>query len=326
MERPSSSTWVIGGPLGIASTIILIVSVFAYFGEWWWALDIVANFRVQLVAVGIVVIVGGVTIHTRSVITVGILVAVVNLIPIVPLYAGVSSGVASFPEVRVASYNLQLGTSPDIGEVIEWLQSVDADVVFLHEADVDWVTAIERADLPYRVVGPMRAQGASYGTMALVRAGATVEYLDITQRPAPVVSLDVNGERVVVLGVHTVAPYDAIGSRLRDGDLLAIADWVNDQESRVVVAGDLNATPFSWSFRRMLEVSGLRNSQVGHGLQATWPTHNMLLRVPIDHLLYSDGLWIWDRSVHSNLGSDHFPIVVDLSLAPDVVDASDEGE
>ena len=92
-------------------------------------------------------------------------------------------------------------------------------------------------------------------------------------------------------------------------------DWSAEVSGRRVVAGDLNATPWSHPFRRLLADGRLHNSQRGYGLELTFPAHaTPLLQVSIDHVLYSDGFRVVDRRLGPALGSDHFPVVVDLAL------------
>jgi endonuclease/exonuclease/phosphatase (EEP) superfamily protein YafD len=82
-----------------------------------------------------------------------------------------------------------------------------------------------------------------------------------------------------------------------------------------MVVGDLNATPWSWPFRNLLATGRLRNSQVGFGVQPSFAaSSNPLFRVPIDHLVYSDALLVRQRRLGPRLGSDHFPLLVDLEL------------
>ncbi len=79
--------------------------------------------------------------------------------------------------------------------------------------------------------------------------------------------------------------------------------------------GDFNATPWSYPFRRLVGETDLTNSQRGFGLDASFPADNsVLIRVPIDHLLHNDGLVVIDRRLGPPLGSDHFPLVVDLAV------------
>ena len=292
---------------------VLTLSAVAYAGRVWWLLDLVANFRIQLAIVGLVVAVGGLVIRARPVVVLGAMIVGINLAPILPLYAGGDAGQQE-AEFRVVSYNLLLSGFRQPEQVIEWLGSVEADVVFLYEAGRPWTRLLQAADLPWIIVGPDGDLNKPSSTLALVGPQADVEFVDLVEWSAPIVTIDVKSEAVTLIGMHAPSPYSAQRARERDAELLAVADWVTEQTGHVVVAGDFNATPFSWSFRRMLDVTGLENSLVGFGLQPTWPVNNVLFRSPIDHLLYSNRLVVVDRQVLDSLGSDHYPIAVDLAI------------
>ena len=302
-----------GGPLGIVGIMIALLSVMAFYGEWWWLLDIAANFRPQLLVMGLGVLLGGAALRARGVAAIGLVVVALNLGPILPLYWG-AGATATDSELRIASYNLLQSATEDRGEVIEWLRTVDADVVFLQEASLRWARFIRRADLGWTVIDPRPRDYESFGTLALVPVDADVTFVDVLYRRSPAVTLEVDGEAVTVLGIHALSPYGRAQSEIRDTEFLELADWVNGLGNLVIVAGDFNASPFSWSFRRLLQVSDMQNSLDGFGLQPTWPTTNVFLRIPIDHLLYTDGFEVVDRQVLGSFGSDHFPIVVDLAL------------
>ena len=62
-----------------------------------------------------------------------------------------------------------------------------------------------------------------------------------------------------------------------------------------VLIADLNASRWSYPFRKLLRESGLRDSATGYGWQPTWPAHNPLMQTAIDHCLYSDGVEILER-------------------------------
>ena len=311
--RTTTRVWALGGPLGVVANALLLLSLLAFVGEWWWVFDIIANFRVQLALLGVGVILGGVALRTGAVAAVGLVLAVVNLIPVLPLYLS-GDAIDAEPDLRVATYNLRLGAAGDPAEVIDWLEDLDADVVFLQEAGDTWLRLVERSDLDLRIVEPRVPFRQRFGTMALVPADSEVEFVELTRRATPAVHLRVDGVDVTVLGVHTISPYRGDLARLRDSELVTIGEWAAQQSGEVVVAGDFNATPFAWAFQRLLEVGGLENSQTGFGLQTTWPTTNVLMRIPIDHVVHSEGLAVIDRRVDGPLGSDHLPVVVDLAV------------
>ncbi len=315
-EPPSrSATWTAGVPLAFVGIAVLVASVLAFAGEWWWVLDAVANFRIQLSIMGTGVVIGALALRLRSLVVLGLAIVAVNVVPIVPLFAG-GAGASVDRDLRIASYNVRAGAAENARQAVAWLATTDADIVFLHEATSRWRRLVERADLPWTIVGPEFENGEPFGTMALVPEGSEVRFEEVIRRATPAVTVEVDGEVVTVLGVHALSPYGSARSEARDRELLALGEWAAGQDERVIVAGDFNATPFSWSFQRLLEVGNLENSLEGFGLQPTWPSGNIFLRIPIDHLVHTDGIAVVDRRVADSFGSDHLPLIVDLAVVP----------
>lgn len=58
----------------------------------------------------------------------------------------------------------------------------------------------------------------------------------------------------------------------------------------------------------------MKDSSEGRGLQWSWPAGFRPLAIPIDHCLTSSGLRIDSRGMGPYIGSDHFPLVVDLEI------------
>jgi endonuclease/exonuclease/phosphatase (EEP) superfamily protein YafD len=125
----------------------------------------------------------------------------------------------------------------------------------------------------------------------------------------------VGDREVALLSSHPLAPSTETRSLLRDAQLRFAAEWAAGQTLPALVVGDLNATRWSHAFGRLTSIGGLSNSEDGFGFQPTFPaTASILLRVPIDHLLHSDEWVVVDRRLGPAMGSDHFPLVVDLVL------------
>jgi len=166
-------------------------------------------------------------------------------------------------------------------------------------------------------VEPGREEPLDFGTLALVPEGAefrTFGFATTAPRAVEVV-LELGESTVRLLGTHPLSPSTEERAGLRDAQLGFARDWSAESGGRRVVAGDLNATPWSSPFRRLLSGGSLINSQLGYGLELTFPTGSSpLVRVPIDHVLHSDGFAVIDRRLGPSLGSDHFPVVVELAL------------
>ena len=300
---------------------LAVVSLAAFAGRWVWWLDVLANFRgqyfVALAVIGLLLMVS----RWRRTGYAVLAVAAVNLVVVGPLYIGSpETGDPAAPSLRVMSFNL-LSTNESFADVIDYIDATDPDVVLLHEASRPWEIAMKSAGLDYEMIRP-RSDELIFGTLVLLRADdpeiVSFGFAE-TQPRAVSISYRPRGwpEQIAILSTHPLAPTDQERSALRDAQLDFAADWAADREGAFVVVGDYNATPWSWPFRQLMAAADLRNSQVGFGLQPSFPTTSVfLLRVPIDHLVYSNRLLVRDRRLGPAMGSDHFPLVVDLQLRP----------
>lgn len=307
--------------VAIPAVVLALVSLAAFAGRWVWWLDVLANFRAQYV-VGLIVLGLLVMMSKWRRIGYGVLaVGLVNLAVVLPLFVGSPGDAqAGAPTLRVMSFNL-LSTNESYSEVISYIESVDPDVVLLHEASRPWEIAISESGFPHEVIRP-RSDDLIFGTLVLVRgeeaeaisygfATAQARAVEVSFRPAGW------ADPITFLSTHPLAPTERDRAKLRDAQLGFAADWSAAQETPFFVAGDFNATPWSWPFRRLMNEAPVMNSQSGFGLQPSFAaTSNVLLRVPIDHLLYSEDLEVLDRKLGPAMGSDHFPLVVDLQLIP----------
>ena len=100
--------------LAIPAVALGVVSLAAFFGEWLWWLDVLANFRAQYAAALAVL---GVLIMMSKWRRIGygvLAVAAINLLVVLPLYVG-SPGpsAAGSPSLRVMSFNLLSTNDPE---------------------------------------------------------------------------------------------------------------------------------------------------------------------------------------------------------------------
>lgn len=304
----------------VPAVALALITLAAFFGGTVWWLDVLANFRAQyfviLATLGVILAVSKWRRWGYGV----LLVALLNLLLVLPLFIGSPADPEpGAPGLRVMSFNL-LSTNESYSGVVEYIEAVDPDVVLLHEASRPWEVALESADLGYQIVRP-RSDDLIFGTLVLVRGEGVeaVSYGYSTANPRAVsVAFTPEGwdREVTVLGTHPLAPTDAERASLRDAQLEFARDWADGRSGLFVITGDMNATPWSHPFRSLISLPNVHNSQVGFGLQPSFPTtSNVLLRVPIDHLLYSDGLQVIDRRLGPPLDSDHFPLIVDLQAS-----------
>ena len=305
--------------VAIPAVALAALTLAAFFGRWIWWLDVLANFRAQYVValalLGLIVMMS----KWRKTGYAILGVALVNLVVVLPLFLGSPADARiDADDIRVMTFNL-LSENQQYSDVIDYIRTVDPDLVLLHEASRPWEVAIESADLDYEIVRA-RSDDLIFGTLVLVRGeGITAVSHGFAAAAARAVALEYTPHgwetALSVLGTHPLAPTDQDRADLRDAQIGFAGEWASEQAGAFIVVGDFNATPWSWPFRRLMSAADLENSQTGFGLQPTFrSTTNLLLRIPIDHLVHSPALEVTGRQLGPALGSDHFPLVVDLQV------------
>ena len=95
---------------------------------------------------------------------------------------------------------------------------------------------------------------------------------------------------------------------------LTTAMWYRCHHMHVIVMGDFNATTHCRSIDWFLKNSGLRDSRTGFGLQNSWPAGWWPFMICIDHAFVSEHVHVHSRQTARNVGSDHLPVLVELSF------------
>ena len=305
--------------IGLVSAIgcvTAVATVLGFLGQFHWLLDLFAHFRVQYVIALAFVVAALVVCHAPyRAFFYGVFLAV-NLAGVAPYYlpAGEQPNAAD-ETLRAVYFNVNTANKR-YTDTIAFLQQVNADIVLLEEVDASWLAALKvlESRYPHSVTVP---RGDNFGIALFSRWPLTSsEIVNIGDAgvPAILAGIDTPQGELLVLGIHTLPPVSLEYVTERDRQLAAIADTVGQNERATLVLGDLNTTPWSAHFKRLLDKSGLKDCGLGFGLQPTWPTSNWTLLIPIDHCLKSSQVSIVDKFTLPDLGSDHLPSVVDFKL------------
>lgn len=218
--------------------------------------------------------------------------------------------------LRVLTFNLLQGNSR-YDEVLAYVRRENADVVALQEVTRAWAKAL--APLHVRYPHALRREvGQKIDSILLLGPEFDPPEL-MLPRPEQANSTLLCQTRwrnrdLYFAVLHPLKPTTSEKLARQQATLAAVAAWAKARPtaSGVIALGDMNTTPWSHSFRDFLATSGLRDTSRGRIFEATW--HFFLPdRLMLDHIFVSKNLGLSDRRIGPDLGSDHRPVVAELS-------------
>ncbi len=312
MFRIRIRPWVLLAAAGVPACA---ATVFGFLGRFWWFLDLFSHFPVQYF-LGLSLL-GALLLAARRRRTAAIFFAfaLVNLSLILPLYYGSQSATVEGADILRAmliNVNTRLG---DAERVTQAVREFDPDILVLEEISSQWVRDLAwlTKAYPYSEIQP-REDNFGIGLFSkypLTESG--IQYIGEAEVPSILATVDVGHQRLRVIATHPLPPVGAAYSRCRNDQLDQLSDYVRSSQPTMLL-GDLNVTPWSYHFRRLLQRTGLIDSSQGRGIQPTWPNDNRLFLIPLDHCLHSRDLYIVSKRIGSDVGSDHYPLMVEFII------------
>jgi endonuclease/exonuclease/phosphatase (EEP) superfamily protein YafD len=290
----------------------------AFFGSVWWPLDMLADWRLFFALFAAVAAIAAGTGSARLSAIVFVVAAVVNVVMIAPLWLDEQAPRTTEDRVRVIS--IDVGYHPDIrSQVLEWVNTNEADVVLLANAGGTWSHVLEQAEVPYRVVNDDPA--ATGGTLVLARNGipVTVEGVSgILGAVDVIVTVPLADRNVTILGVSVERPVNASAFQERIDQFAAINGRMRRAATPIMVIGNLEASRWSQSFEVIS--ADVANSEDGFGYEGSYPSFDVPVLtdwfgIPVDHALYTGAITVSHRRVGPDVGADHRPLLVDISPA-----------
>ncbi|MEI4470638.1 endonuclease/exonuclease/phosphatase family protein [Frigidibacter sp. MR17.24] len=203
--------------------------------------------------------------------------------------------------------------------LIAAIRREDPDIVMGLEIDDDWAEALSALDddYPHRVMNP---QDNGYGMTLQSRLEiAEHELRELLLEGVPSIRARIRlrtGEDFRLYVVHPEPPVPYHDSEGRDAEIGLVGIEAAKDPLPVVVAGDLNDVAWSHTTRRFQRLSGLMDPRVGRGFFNTFDARYPFLRWPLDHMFHDARFRLVEMRRLEHVGSDHFPMLFRLQLAP----------
>ncbi len=313
------------------AAIFTALSVLSFLGTRHWSLELLSHFRVQFAAAVLMLAVLAMFTRQRGVAAVLAVLFGAHAIPLADYLIEFPQAQAAPLEesrlpVTVAYHNLN-HRAANFDAFFEQLKRNRPDVIVLTEMDYS-----RRADLFHGLrrewkyfaatPGPSIFNVAVFSRFPLTEVSRMLD----TSNDWPMLHVRVCPEedrrclRIVALHAHPPLGRWAL---VRNTAMTEAAVEARSGEEAVIVVGDLNCTPWSPQFRKLLSEGNLRDANRA-GLASTWGGRWPVLGLQIDHILVGPGVEESARRIGPSFGSDHFMLTAELKFpAPRLAASAD---
>ncbi|MBL8793584.1 MAG: endonuclease/exonuclease/phosphatase family protein [Planctomycetia bacterium] len=301
---------------------LLFVTCFSFFAGWSPYAELLCNFRVQYAVGAGLAFVVCLTVRQWRLAWLPAAALVANLWVLGPYFLPVTAPSVAGTTHRAMLLNLYVWNTEH--ELVRALvRDEQPDFIVFSELTPTWLTALEplHEQYPHRLL-PLAAELHTDLHLGLFSKhplrDSQREPLSDHARPRIEAWIELGAQPLWLHAIHPRTPVSDWGVSRRNAELRALADRVATRpQAPTLLLGDLNVSNFSPAFAALVARSGLRDSQLDFGLQRSWPTGLYPARIPIDHCLTSPGVVLKSRRLGPNVGSDHFPVLVDFALRAD---------
>jgi endonuclease/exonuclease/phosphatase (EEP) superfamily protein YafD len=294
-----------------------------FFGRQHPAFDSLAHFRVHLAV--LLVLAGLPLLLLRSFRLHGLLAAAfgsaailtvtgTSLLPgLGPVQASNQPKDALSPVYRLLQLNLRFD-NPEPGKVLSLIGRLRPDIVTLNEVSAMWAEklALLASAYPYRIVCRIdnHAGGVAILSLRPFADGAEGQCLEGGTFATAMIDLGGRYVEVGALHLHWPWPFD------QADQINGLAPMLAEMAETAILAGDLNAAPWSAASARIAEAADMTPAGPA---APTWlyrmlPEFLRFAGLPIDRIFAKGEVVVHSVDMLEAVGSDHLPVLAEFSL------------
>ena len=335
VEPLSMTRWILFRGLLVLSLLAALTAFLPLLPVNWWWVRIGDYPRTQLLACyGTLAVLVGLFMPRRgAAAALGLLlgacavqvVFIAPYLPLAPREVQDAERAGEAPAIRVMTVNV-LQKNDRYEAVLDLVEEVDPDVLLLLEVDDRWLTELASLSEHFsrELLEPLsNTYGMAFYTKLPVER---IELRHYVRDDIPSIVADVrlaDDTLVRMYGVHPNPPRPGENTTKRDAELILVGDDVRKWDGPALVFGDMNDVGWSRTTNLFQEVSRTLDPRKGRGFYSTFDATSSWLRYPLDYLFHSDHFRLRRIERLPDIGSDHFPLVIDLSFEPEAQSSQD---
>ena len=216
---------------------------------------------------------------------------------------------------RLLQMNLRFDNA-DPGRILSLIGRIQPDVITLNEVSSMWAEKLEllSAAYPHRILCPFpgRLWGAAILSRRPFEAGKDPSC--DARGSLAIASVDFSGRLVDIAAMHLGWPWPFE----QPGNIAAVSPRLAALSETALLAGDMNATPWSAAVAKVAQAGGLT---LVPSPGATWLSRRLpdafrSFGLPIDQVFAKGDVQVNSVRTLEDSGSDHRPVLVEFSITP----------
>lgn len=310
-----------GAAVFISGLLLLALAATPFLPRGIWIFDTASHFTFQTFVAACALIAAGIALRAGlPALVPGVLAVLAAGAMLLPLAVPAGKRAAAESGIKIMQVNL-LRHNADPARLKDLIEKERPDIVVAAETTTPFEAVFRDLAGLYPGQKIIAKDNSSFGIALLSRFAlqdAEILYPGRPDIPAITARITAAGKTFRIYALHAANPLFDMPAR--DRELTAVADRIAAApDENVIVAGDLNATPWCPAFRAFVKTAGLRSARQGQGLLGTYPVRlpALLGRLPIDHILHGKGIETAESRLGPDIGSDHLPLLAELFVVND---------
>lgn len=215
-----------------------------------------------------------------------------------------------------------LQTNKAYHKVLTKIEQNQPDLIITTETNTTWqqhLSFLEKT-YPYRQPVPLENLYGMHLYSRLPLSNLQVRYLVEPDIPSIRANVQLrSGEWITLFIVHPRPPVpgESKDSKDRDAEIIMVGKEARKEQGGVIVAGDFNDVAWSENTELFQKVTGYLDPRRGRGFFNTFHAKVPIFRWPLDHIFHSNHFKLLKIERVGNVGSDHFPMFIQLQYAPE---------
>lgn len=295
--------------------IVMAFTLAGFGAGLWFVFELCSHFRLLYAAFFLLLLVPCLIVRRWKLVSIVGAFFLVNVMTIVPLSMGRVSIASPKHSLSIMQANINR-QNMFFDKFVDAVKRENPDVVYILEMHNAWKKPMDEMldNYPYRHTQPQDdCFGIGvYSRVPLIDA-KTIYY---GTSGAPTITCKFGSDNpITLIATHSMPPREARLIDLRNelfGELVKVAEQT---KGPLLIAGDLNCTPWSSAFDVFSRDGKLVDSESGFGPQPSWPSgFSPFPVIPIDHFLTTRDVMTRRRYVCKMLeGSDHYPVFIEIA-------------